>query len=109
MTNHVVNLVKYLTYRTLLRTIWVQVTRNEMTMISITNARTNLYRLVDEAVQTHKPVVIAGKRGNAVLLAEEDWNSINETLYLLSIPGMRESIVDGINTNLEECDQELDW
>ncbi len=80
-----------------------------MTMISITNARTNLYRLVDEAVQTHKPVVIAGKRGNAVLLAEEDWNSINETLYLLSIPGMRESIVDGINTNLEECDQELDW
>lgn len=78
-------------------------------MISITNARTNLYRLVDEAVQTHKPVVIAGKRGNAVLLSEEDWNSINETLYLLSIPGMRESIVDGIKTNLEECDQELDW
>ncbi len=78
-------------------------------MISVTKARTNLYNLVDEAVQTHKPVVIAGKRGNAVLLAEEDWNSVNETLYLLSIPGMRESIVDGINTNLEECDQELDW
>ena len=78
-------------------------------MISVTKARTNLYTLVDEAVQTHKPVVIAGKRGNAVLLAEEDWNSVNETLYLLSIPGMRESIVDGINTNLEECDQELDW
>ena len=78
-------------------------------MISVTKARTNLYNLVDEAVQTHKPVVIAGKRGNAVLLAEEDWNSVNETLFLLSIPGMRESIVDGINTNLEECDQELDW
>ena len=78
-------------------------------MISVTNARTNLYKLVDEAVQTHKLVVIAGKRGNAVLVAEEDWNSINETLYLLSIPGMRESIVDGIKTNLGECVQELNW
>ena len=80
-----------------------------MTMINVTQARMNLYSLIDEAVQSHKPVVIAGKRGNAVLLAEEDWNSINETLYLLSIPGMRESIVDGIKTDLEECDQELDW
>ncbi len=78
-------------------------------MISVTKARTNLYKLVDEAVQTHKPVVIAGKRGNAVLVAEEDWNCIKENLYLLSIPGMREAIVDGINTNLEECDQELNW
>ena len=69
----------------------------------------NLHSLIDEAVQSHKPVVIAGKRGNAVLLAEDDWNSINETLYLLSIPGMRESIVDGIKTDFEECDQELDW
>lgn len=78
-------------------------------MISVTEARENLHGLVDEAVQSHKPVVIAGKRGNAVLLAEEDWNSINETLYLLSIPGMRESIIDGIDSNLEECNQELDW
>ena len=69
----------------------------------------NLHSLIDEAVQSHKPVVIAGKRGNAVLLAEDDWNSINETLYLLSIPGMRESIVDGIKTDFAECDQELDW
>ena len=80
-----------------------------MTTISITQARTNLYSLVDEAVQSHKPIMIAGKRGNAVLLAEEDWNSINETLYLLSIPGMRESIIDGMKADLEECDQELDW
>ena len=78
-------------------------------MISITKARTKLYSLVDEAVQSHKPVVIAGKRGNAVLLAEEDWISINETLYLLSIPGMRESIVEGMKADLEECSQELDW
>lgn len=60
-------------------------------------------------MRSHKPVVIAGKRGNAVLLAEEDWNSINETLCLLSVPGMRESIVDGMNADLEECSQELDW
>ena len=69
----------------------------------------NLHSLIDEAVQSHKPVVIAGKRGNAVLLAEDDWNSINETLYLFSSPGMRESIVDGVKTDLEQCDQALDW
>ena len=80
-----------------------------MTIVNVTKARTKLYSLVDEVLQSHKPVVIAGKRGNAVLLAEKDWNSINETLFLLSIPGMRESIVDGMNTDLEECDQELDW
>ncbi len=80
-----------------------------MTIISVSKARAKLYRLVDEAVRSHKPVVIAGKRGNAVLIAEEDWNSINETLCLLSVPGMRESIVDGMNADLEECSQELDW
>ena len=80
-----------------------------MTKVSVTKARAKLYSLVDEALQSHKPVVIAGKRGNAVLLAEKDWNAINETLFLLSIPGMRESIVDGMNTDLEKCDQELDW
>ena len=80
-----------------------------MTIISVSKARAKLYRLVDEAARSHKPVVIAGKRGNAVLIAEEDWNSINETLCLLSVPGMRESIVDGMNADLEECSQELDW
>jgi antitoxin YefM len=80
-----------------------------MTIVSVTKARTKLYSLVDEVLQSHNPVVIAGKRGNAVLLAEKDWNSVNETLFLLSIPGMRESIVDGMNTDLEKCDQELDW
>ncbi len=80
-----------------------------MTIVSVTKARAKLYSLVDEALQSHKPVVIAGKRGNAVLLAEKDWNAINETLFLLSIPGMRESIVDGMNIDLEKCDQELDW
>lgn len=78
-------------------------------MIGVTKARANLHSLVDETVQTHTPVVIAGKRGNVVLISEEVWNSTNETLFLLSIPGMRESILDGMKTDLEECGQDLDW
>lgn len=77
--------------------------------ITASEARTRLYRLIDEASETHAPIVITGKRNNAVLLSEDDWRAVEETLYLLSIPGMRESIVEGINTPLEECDEELDW
>lgn len=80
-----------------------------MTTLNATEARTNLYRLIDEATRTHEPITITGKRGNAVLLAEEDWNAINETLYLLSMPGMRESIREGMEASLEDCDTELDW
>ncbi len=80
-----------------------------MATVNATEARSRLYNLIDEASQTHKPIVITGKRTNAVLLAEEDWNAINETLYLVSIPGMRESIIEGMETDLEECDKELDW
>ena len=80
-----------------------------MATVNATEARSRLYNLIDEASQTHKPIVITGKRHNAVLLAEEDWNAINETLYLISIPGMRESIIEGIETDLEDCDRELDW
>jgi len=80
-----------------------------MTTLSATEARAKLYKLIDETSETHKPIVITGKRNNAVLLAEEDWNSINETLFLLSISGMRESIREGMESGLEECDKELDW
>ena len=80
-----------------------------MTTFNATEARSRLYKLIDETSQTHKPIVITGKRNNAVLLAEEDWNAINETLYLVSIPGMRESIIEGMETGIEECDKELDW
>ncbi len=80
-----------------------------MTTLNATEARSKLYSLIDEAAQTHQPIVITGKRGNAVLLAEDDWNSINETLFLLSIPGMRESIREGMDTDLKECDKDLDW
>ena len=80
-----------------------------MTTLDATEAVSRLHNLIDEAAKTHRPIMITGKRTNAVLLAEEDWNAINETLYLVSIPGMRESIRDGMESSLEDCDRELDW
>ena len=80
-----------------------------MTILNATEARSRLYKLIDEAATTHQPIVITGKRGNAVLISEEDWNAIKETLYLLSIPGMRESIVDGMQEAYSELPTELDW
>jgi antitoxin YefM len=80
-----------------------------MTTCNATEARAKLYKLIDETTQTHQPIVITGKRGNAVLLSEEDWNAINETLYLVSIPGLRESIREGLNTDIEHCEKDLDW
>ena len=80
-----------------------------MTTLNVTEARAKLYNLIDEAAETHQPILITGKRANAVLLCEDDWNSINETLFLLSVPGMRESIREGMNTDLDECDKDLDW
>ena len=80
-----------------------------MTTLNATEARSKLYALIDETTDTHQPIVITGKRGNAVLLAEDDWKAINETLHLLSVPGMRESIQEGMAANLDDCNQELDW
>ena len=80
-----------------------------MSTFNATEARSKLYALMDEAAETHQPITITGKRGNAVLLCEEDWNAINETLYLLSVPGMRESIREGMETDLDECSQNPEW
>jgi len=80
-----------------------------MAAVTASEARSNLYRLIDAVAESHDPLLITGKRGNAVLLSEADWNAIQETLHLLSIPGMRESIRDGMNTPVEECDKDLDW
>ncbi|MGH7885015.1 MAG: type II toxin-antitoxin system Phd/YefM family antitoxin, partial [Thermodesulfobacteriota bacterium] len=63
----------------------------------------------DETAKSHEPVQIIGKRSNGVLVSEDDWNAIQETLYLLSIPKMRESIIDGLNTNIDECADEVEW
>ncbi len=80
-----------------------------MTILNATEARSKLYSLIDETADTHQPIVITGKRGNAVLVSEEDWNAISETLHLLSVPGMRESIKEGMSQDLSECSKELDW
>jgi len=80
-----------------------------MTRITATEARSNLYRLIDETAESHQPIVIMGKRNKAVLVSEEDWSAIQETLYLLSVPGMRESIREGMDTPVDECDEELNW
>jgi len=80
-----------------------------MTSITATEARKSLYRLVDETNFSHRPILIAGKRGNAVLVSEEDWSAIQETLYLLTIPGMRESIRRGLKTSIDKCSPELKW
>jgi len=80
-----------------------------MTSISATEARKSLYKLVDDVAASHEPVQITGKRGNAVLIGEDDWRAVQETLHLLSVPGMRESILEGMATPLDECAQDLDW
>jgi len=80
-----------------------------MTILNATEARSRLYSLIDEAAKTHQPIVITGKRGNAVLVSEDDWNAIAETLHLLSVPGMRESIKEGMSQSISECSKELDW
>ena len=80
-----------------------------MSTINITNARKDLYKIVESVNKSHEPIHITGKNGSAVLVGEEDWRSIEETLYLTSIPGMRESIIEGINTPLDKLDSTLEW
>ncbi len=80
-----------------------------MPTITATEARKRLYNLVDDVAESHEAVQIVGKRNSAVLVSEEDWRAIQETLYLTSIPEMRESICEGLNTRIEECEEELDW
>ena len=93
------------------RSIKPQLKLEETTMnsLNVTNARKNLYKLIEETASSHQPVKITGKSANAVLVSEEDWEGINETLYLLSIPGMRESIKNGMQEPLEDCSTELVW
>jgi antitoxin YefM len=78
-------------------------------MISIDEAQQQLPDLIASVSQSHQPIVITGELGNAVLLSESDWRSVQETLYLCQIPGMRESIRAGLATSIEDCDRELDW
>jgi prevent-host-death family protein len=80
-----------------------------MITLTASEARANLYRLIDQTAESHQPIHISGKRQSAVLLCAEDWQAIQETLYLLSVPGMRESIKEGMAEPLSESAPELDW
>lgn len=80
-----------------------------MTTITATEARRQLYSLLDDVANSHEPIQIAGRRNSAVLLSEDDWRSVQETLYLASIPGMRDSIRKGLKIPIEKCARELDW
>ncbi|NEX14355.1 MAG: type II toxin-antitoxin system prevent-host-death family antitoxin [Prosthecochloris sp.] len=80
-----------------------------MAILNVTEARSKLYSLIDETANTHIPIIIKGKRNNAVLLSESDWNAISETLHLISIPGMRESLKQGMSEDISECSETLDW
>jgi prevent-host-death family protein len=80
-----------------------------MPSITTTEARKRLYGLIDEVQETHDPVRITGRRGSAVLISEDDWRAVQETLYLVSIPGMRESILKGLATPTDELADKPDW
>ena len=80
-----------------------------MTTITATNARKTLYKLMADLAKSHAPIQITGKLGNAVLVSEDDWRAMQETLHLVAIPGMRKSIVKGMKTPVEKCVRKLDW
>lgn len=80
-----------------------------MTTLTVSEVRANLYKLLDKSAETHEPIQITGKRHNAILISEDDWRAVQETLYLLSIPGMRESIRKGLKAPLKKCSKKLEW
>ena len=80
-----------------------------MTKVTANDARSERRRLVNFAAQSHEPVVISGKRNRAVLVSEDGWRATQETLFLLSVPGMRESIQEGMEASVEDCSEVLEW
>ena len=80
-----------------------------MTTLPATQARAKLYALMDETAQSHQPIQITGKRSNSILISQEDWSAIQETLFLLSVPGMRDSIKQGMAMPIKDCSTSLSW
>ena len=82
-----------------------------MTNINITNFRKDIYELLEQTIKYNEPINISTKNGNAIVLSEEDYNGLMETIYLLSVPGMKEKLIDGKDTPLEDCvaEDEVDW
>lgn len=80
-----------------------------MNTLNINEAQAKLPELLEEATASHEPILITGQQANAVLISEDDWRALQETLYLLSVPDMRESVREGLATPVEQCDTKLDW
>jgi len=80
-----------------------------MDIYTVSQARKNIYKLIDSVAASHRPACIAGKRNKVVVVSAEDFSSLQETLYILSVPGMRESIEEGRQESLQECPKELLW
>ena len=80
-----------------------------MTTLTTSEASKRLEEVLDDLAESHEVVQIAGQRHCGVLVSEDDWRAIQETLYLTSVPGMRSSIVEGLRTPVEHCAKELDW
>jgi prevent-host-death family protein len=80
-----------------------------MKFFTASEARANLYKLIDEVAQLHEPVYVKGKRNKIVLLSQEDYESMQETLHLLSIPGLKESIQEGLKEDVSNCAEKIDW
>ena len=80
-----------------------------MHIVTANQAQADLPKLIDKTATNHEPIEITGLNKSAVLVAKEDWSAIQETLYLVSVPGMRESIREGLETPLADCGTELDW
>lgn len=78
-------------------------------VMTVSQARTNIYKLMDETAASHEPILITGKRNNVVMISQEDWNVMQEMLHLNTIPGMVESIKEGLNTSVQECATEVQW
>jgi prevent-host-death family protein len=83
--------------------------KHDMNTLTASEARANLYRLIDQTVESHEPIIISGKHHSAVLLSAQDWSAIQETLYLLAVPGMRESIKTGMAEPLASSAKSLEW
>lgn len=78
-------------------------------VMTVSQARANIYKIMDETAQTHQPIMITGKRNNVVMLSEEDWNAIEETLFLNSIPGMATSIKEAMDAPNSEFSENIEW
>lgn len=78
-------------------------------VMTASQARSNIYKIMDETAQTHQPIMITGKRNNVVMISEEDWNAIEETLYLNSVTGMADSIKEAMDAPDSEFSEDIEW